>query len=56
MAIPLTLGPAIICVLIAAVVIFGLVAPTGLLARTMNTFGGAIQWCFVKMKGLFGKK
>ena len=52
----LTLLPAIVIVLIAAVLGFMLFAPAGTVVKAMNFVGGYLQKGFAAIKGLFGKK
>lgn len=52
----LTLVPAIVCILIAALLVFWLFFPTKWVAKELNAQGNGIQWIWAKLKGLFGKK
>lgn len=53
---PLTVGPAIACVLIVALLAFWLFAPTKWVAAQLNAVGHALQWAVAKFVGLFHKK
>lgn len=52
----LTVGPAIACVLIVALLAFWLFAPTKWVSTQLSTVGHAIQWVVAKFVGLFHKK
>lgn len=53
---PMTPGIAIVCILIAALLLFWLFAPTKWVSSELNAQGNGIQWLWAKLKGLFGKK
>lgn len=56
MSVPLTIGPAIVIVLIVALLGFWLFFPTKWVSAELNAQGNGIQWLWAKIKGLFGKK
>ena len=56
MPVPITPFGIVACILIAALLGFWLFAPTGMVAKSLNWFGGLLQKGFAAVKGLFGKK